>query len=364
MIEELIFDNIGSFINKQETSEAEFNNLALLLFEYQYTHNKHYQNFCNRLGYNPDNVTNWEQIPAIPTECFRYFYFSCFPSNRIVTTGTSGGTTHKIRAWHYFDKHDLHLQEEIIQTIAKEHLLPYVNDDRIRILALESSPELSPNYDSYCIDFLLRKYGTDDSKFLWQENGFDMKYLINTLQRAEKRGEPLLIVGTNTAHLNVIHNLKESGSRFDLPKGSLFVTYGGFYGEREVDENYFISQLQKIFGLSRKNWGDAFAMTELSSPYVHNPLKGNCNKKLGYKENNPWERARVVDTHTLGRLPKGSIGLIEHYDLTNSNSAIALLSDDLGYETERGFEFVGRAKDITQRVGYLSQVEEMLKANT
>jgi hypothetical protein len=58
----------------------------------------------------------------------------------------------------------------------------------------------------------------------------------------------------------------------------------------------------------------------------------------------PWTRTIVVGQRTGQRLPKGEIGLIRHYDLTNRATVFAVQTDNIGYETDNGFEIIGRAQ--------------------
>lgn len=58
----------------------------------------------------------------------------------------------------------------------------------------------------------------------------------------------------------------------------------------------------------------------------------------------PWTRTGVVGIDTFERLPYGETGLLQHYDLVNRSMVIAVQTDNLGFETENGFEIVGRWK--------------------
>lgn len=57
----------------------------------------------------------------------------------------------------------------------------------------------------------------------------------------------------------------------------------------------------------------------------------------------PWTRTIVVDTQKFLRLPRGEIGLLRHYDLANRAMVLGVQTNNLGYETEDGFEIIGRA---------------------
>ena len=52
-------------------SDQEFNQLALEIFNYQYSNNPVYQEFCNHLNIIPTQVKTISQIPFLPVEFFK-----------------------------------------------------------------------------------------------------------------------------------------------------------------------------------------------------------------------------------------------------------------------------------------------------
>lgn len=56
----------------QPLRENQFNSLALDVFRYQFNRNPAYQNFCKASEIQPDKISQWQDIPAVPTDTFKH----------------------------------------------------------------------------------------------------------------------------------------------------------------------------------------------------------------------------------------------------------------------------------------------------
>lgn len=108
-------------------------------------------------------------------------------------------------------------------------------------------------------------------------------------------------------------------------------------------EEYF-GKCRNVLGLEEDFCINVLWICESSTIYFDNVLKNSFSglKKERYKEIPPWTRTIAVDTREFKRLPKGEVGLLRHYDLTNRLMAFAVQTDNLGFETEDGFEIIGK----------------------
>jgi len=88
-----------------------------------------------------------------------------------------------------------------------------------------------------------------------------------------------------------------------------------------------------------------YGMTELCSQYYDFRFE----EDLAVKAGPPWLRARVLDPDTLAPLPRGEVGILQHFDLANLDSVSAVLTEDLGRETDHGFVLLGRVPNATPR---------------
>jgi len=52
--------------------EAEFNDIALRLFRFQYETCVTYRRFCEAKGFTPTAIDGWENIPSLPADAMKY----------------------------------------------------------------------------------------------------------------------------------------------------------------------------------------------------------------------------------------------------------------------------------------------------
>ncbi len=104
--------SIGALAAEQSKSEIEeprgaatpwanFNELALELFELQFESNLPYRRFCETRGCRPREIQSWHRIPAVPTVAFKELEFSCIPADERTTVFFSSGTTQAQPSRHF-----------------------------------------------------------------------------------------------------------------------------------------------------------------------------------------------------------------------------------------------------------------------
>ncbi|NCP46655.1 MAG: acyl transferase, partial [Flavobacteriales bacterium] len=79
-------------------SEKEFNTVSLEIFNFQWTNNPIYQQFCNYLKINPQEIKSIEQIPFLPIEFFKSHPIKTGifePEQVFLSSGTTGMTPSK-----------------------------------------------------------------------------------------------------------------------------------------------------------------------------------------------------------------------------------------------------------------------------
>ncbi|WXG39825.1 MAG: hypothetical protein WED07_03200 [Candidatus Freyarchaeum deiterrae] len=344
---------------------SEFNDISLRLFLFQYHNNKPYRKYCDKKGITPSNVGNWEEIPAVASDSFKYADIACFPVERyerlFMTSGTSNPDQ---RGKIYRDGLNMRLFDSSSLVTFKEYELPDM--EKIKMVLVSPPPELAPNSGFvYASDLEIRRFGTEESKFLISKDGMDMKTLLGSLKTAEKTGEPIIFGGASFGFVPFFDYCKKEGLKFNLPKGSRLSHGGGYKGRsREVQRTDFIEMASQILGIPEDNIINILGLTETASIFYDNTLKNRINgvSEPRYKPNHPWTRTVVVDPETLERLPRGEIGLLKHYDLANRSTVLAVQTDDIGYEVGDGFEILGRAAGSKPR-GCSLGIEELIEAN-
>ena len=343
--------------------DGAFNKLALELFAHQFGRNELYRKYCVRLGRTPKETGRWEAIPAVPTEAFKELPLTCFPLEKadrvFVTSGTTAVGKH---GKHYLPT--LALYEASLKPCFEAHVLP--DGARMRMLALASPAEATPTSSlGHMIEVVKREFGKPESAYYIGEKGLDFDGLARALKELQNSGEPVCLMGTAFAFVHFLDACKERVLRFSLPAGSRIMDTGGFKGKsREVSREELRGMYEDALGIPEDHVVNEYGMTELCSQAYDSILLESVDgvKSPRHKVAPPWMRTVVIDPETMQPAKKGQLGILRHFDLANRGSVMAVQTDDLGYETEGGFEVVGRVRGAEAR-GCSIAVDELLSAS-
>jgi anaerobic magnesium-protoporphyrin IX monomethyl ester cyclase len=168
---------------------------------------------------------------------------------------------------------------------------------------------------------------------------------VTALRLSERTGRPLALLGSTWAFDHFFDACRAEGVRFRLPAGSRIVESGGYVGRyARCSPDELIGKCRDILGVREEYCINALWLCESSTVYFDNVLRDSFAgvRRPRTKQSPPWCRTIVIDPFSMKRLPKGRTGLLRHYDLTNRAMAIAVQTGNLGYETEEGFEVVGK----------------------
>lgn len=301
-------------------TEAEFNDMALKVFKFQFENNTVYRSFCDLLYVNPSDVKRIEDIPFLPIQFFKS-HKVVSGSNSTEVIFTSSGTTGSITSKHYVT--DLKLYE---QSFKQGFANAYGAIENYVVLALlPSYLEREGSSLIYMVEQLIK-----DSK--QPESGFylhNVSELKDTLVRLDSEGKKVLLIGVSYALLDLVETYS-----FQL-KNTIVMETGGMKGKRkELIKEELHTILKKGFGVD--NIHSEYGMTELLSQAYS---KGN-----GVFECPKWMKILTRDTEdALTILPEGKNGGINVIDLANLNSCAFIATQDLGkVHANLHFEIIGR----------------------
>ena len=301
-------------------NDADFKDMALKVFKYQFENNKVYRSFCDLIYKHPSDVKHIEDIPFMPIQFFKT-HSVLSSKNPIQTTFTSSGTSGSQTSKHLVT--DLAMYENSF-TKAFQHF--YGNPEDYTILALlPSYLEREGSSLIYMVEHLIKL-----SKF--NESGFYLNHTVelkHTLESLELQNRKTLLIGVSFALLDLVERFQ-----FNL-KNTIVMETGGMKGRRkELVRSELHEQLQKGFGV--KHIHSEYGMTELLSQAYS---KGN-----GIFSAPKWMRVLARDTDdALTVLPSGKTGGINVIDLANINSCSFIATQDLGKVYNDGrFEVIGR----------------------
>lgn len=338
-----IMDFIGSGVDSHDAER--FNMLALMEFEYQFNVNEIYRELCTSKGVTPGSISKWEDIPVVPSKAFRDNILASFPLEKTELLNFSGGTTSTRRAQIYRDKRAVDLVFEANVQCTRSFLFPDL--DTMKILFMVPSPKIAPTMGmAVGLEQVRKNFGTSDSSYLITPKGLNMKVMLDSLEFAHETGEPLALIGATAGFIYFFNICQEQGLSFDLPEGSRICDGGGYSGRfGDCNRDEFFNKCEDVLGIQGHYCVNTYGTAETSTNFFDNVLKDHFSGRSvnRYKPNLPWTRTTVVDTRTFERLPEGEIGLLRHYDVTNRAMVMGVQTSNLGYETEGGFEIIGRA---------------------
>lgn len=332
-----------SVIECIETADASgFDRLALEVFAHQFEHNQPYRRFCLTRERTPANVGDWREIPAMPIAGFKQLDLSCGPPEKVfLSTGTSAGVDRRSR--HLLP--DLRLYRTAARCGLKALLFP--DQERLRILSLVHSPAVLPDSSlAQMVSWAIEDFGSQSSAYAIDAQRIDFEAVVSTLQEAERSGELVCLMTTTGALIRLLDALSEKRLSFRLPHGSRLMDTGGDKGApRHLSRNGLLHAVWNSFAIPGYFAVNEYGMAELSSQFYDNVIRDRRNGMHGPRKKvaPPWVRTRVLDPASLAPVRTGERGILCHYDLANAGSVMAVLTEDIGVETEGGFQLAGRA---------------------
>jgi hypothetical protein len=332
--------------------DATFNRAALRVFAYQYERNAPYAAFCERRGRTPAEVTHWTQIPAVPTAAFREVDLVVGSAADADAVFRTSGTTlgEEKRGSHYVP--DLILYHFSLIPNFAACVLP--DGAELTMLSLiPPAAELPDSSLSYMVAVVLERLGAPGSGYFASAmHGIDDDRVADALAAAQAAGEPVCLLGTSFAFVHWLDRLAERNEAFALPAGSRLMDTGGYKGRsREVSQSEMHELYASRLGIPASHCVNEYGMTELCSQFYDASLRDAVRdvRKEPRRLVPPWVRTRVVDPETLEPVADGTVGLLQHFDLANAGSVLAVQTEDLGVAVTGGFQLIGRAPGATPR---------------
>lgn len=338
---------IAAFIARGEDDEGRkrpcpdgFDPLARRLFAVQYERNAPYRAFCDGRGVTPETVASWRDIPAAPAAAFKRFALTCAPQaactpERGGRVFHSSGTTGDETSRHFLDAPALDLYRISLRAGFRRFALP--DHAALPVLALMPPPQEAPHSSlSFMLGELIADYG---GRFFfadgWQTELAD---ILRSL------AEPVVLFGTAFAWVHLFDALNDRNETFALPSGSRVIETGGFKGRsRELARDELYAAFTARLGVPPAHCLAEYGMSEMASQFYD----ANSGVKIGP----PWVRTRILDPVTGADAAPGAQGLLVHTDLANSNSVLAIQTEDWGQAAPdgEGFVLLGRAPGAVLR---------------
>ena len=336
-----------------EDDEARFSALACDLFRFQLEHCEIYARFCEARGVRPDAISNWREIPALPTTAFKEATLTSFDPATTIKTFRTSGTTTASRGKLQVDT--LALYEASLLPTIRRFVFPEFEPGgpkklTMRVLASEASAAPDSSL-SHMFSAAVDAFGNARSGYDDRGGVLDSEPLIERLLSNET--EPIALCGTTFAFVHLLEAFERgphAHTRLELPKGSRIMETGGFKGRsREVPRDTLYAELETRLGIPASHIVNQYGMTELGSQFYDSTLfetryggKAGPRRKIGP----PWARLRLIDPESGNEAAENDVGIIVIHDLANTGSIAAIQTADLGRRIRGegdGFEVLGRA---------------------
>ena len=345
--------------------DAAFDAHALRGFRFQFERNEPYAAFCRRRGFTPDSVSHWTSIPAVPTAAFREVELISGPREAVEMVFRTSGTSApgERRGAHYML--DLSLYHFSLIPAFAAHVLP--DGAELPMLSLiPSDRDLPESSLAHMVAVVMQRLGAAESAyFATAADGIDDAALGSALRTACEAGRPVCLLGTSFSFVHWTDRLRQRGEQYPLPPGSRLMDTGGYKGRsRAVPAAEMLTTYRELLGIDADHCVNEYGMTELCSQYYDAALRtraAGLAPGARRKVAPPWLRARIVDPETLEPVPDGTPGLLQHLDLANLGSVLAVQTEDVGIAHPDGIEVLGRAGGAPPR-GCSIAMDDLLAA--
>lgn len=296
-----------------------FDELAIEVYQYQFTNNQLYQQFAKLIGKTPEKVKSIADIPFLPIHFFKTHIIKtdAFETDTIFE---SSGTTTTINSKHHIKDTSLYTQS-FLQGFEMYYGKP---DDFVFLCLLPSYLERNNSSLVYMAKELIAQSKHPESGFYLNE----WEALANKIQEVQAQGKKCILLGVTFA-------LIDFADAYPINmKDIIVMETGGMKGRKEeMTRKQVHKHLQLAWQLSEIH--SEYGMTELlSQAYaLQNGQFKPCNSMKVLVRS-------IEDPLEIKPVGKGVLNII---DLANVHSCSFIATDDLGnIHLDGSFEVNGR----------------------
>ncbi len=305
--------------------EAQFNRLALDIFNYQYKYNEIYRQYIDYLGIDISALKSYRDIPCMPISMFKQYDIKSGSWNSKMifeSSGTTGQVTSK-----------LHLLDDVQYLENAERCFSSFLGDYREYCWLALLPSYLERGNSSLVKMV--DHFICHSKY--EESGFylnEFSPLYDQLNHNRINQIPTILIGVSYALLDFSKSLKDESKKVDLRFCQVMET-GGMKGRRkEMTREDLHATLQAGFNVDTIY--SEYGMTELQSQaYSDGQGIFTCptSMRVVFRDlNDPFS---AVDS--------GKSGVLNVIDLANIDQCAFIETSDIGLSIDpRRFKVLGR----------------------
>lgn len=316
------------------------------------------------------SISDLQKIPFIHANFFKTHEVPSISEKEISITLTSSGTTGQ-KSQMFFDDWSINSGRRMVDFVYELNGW-YTPDVKTNYIVSNYEPEAGSTRGTTNTSKFLTHYApANEMIYLLRSNGkggheFDSFGAIAALQRFEKQGLPVRVVGFPSFFYFVVQQMIDLGMPpLKLHPASLIFSAGGWkgYANKQISKADFAQLIEKQLGIPTERCRDGYGSVEHSVPYIE------CsNHQLHIPI---WSRCFVRDTRSLevlGYHKAGYLNFVTPY--ISSVPANNVLMGDLGIlypakECSCGiatpyFEIIGRA-GLSKNKSCAVSASELLK---
>jgi hypothetical protein len=342
----------------------QFNELALELFALQFSHNAAYRKICEGRNLTPEMISDWTQIPAVPTGVFKDLELTSIPPAERTAVFHSSGTTEQKPSRHFHCPESLALYEASLWAWFRANFQYTICD--FRFICLTPPPAQAPHSSLVHMFETIRQktvgtgvpasrspfFSQVDKDGVWT---LDYSAVVEALNASLATRPPSLILGTAFSFVHLLDFLTEKDLKLALPPGSQVMETGGYKNRsRTMPKAELHALITERLGVPRENIFCEYGMSELSSQAydvagdewrkARDAAPRHPSPVARHFHFPPWARVQIISPETGREVADGETGLIRIFDLANVFSVAAIQTEDLAIRRGDGFELIGRAQ--------------------
>ena len=288
-------------------------------FRQHYSSNALYKGFCNRKGFTPDSLKNYEdllRIPVLSTKVFKEgFKLLSVDEHHIekvhTSSGSSGNQSRVPRDKVTLDRFTISMHKTIVNISGSYGYLAMLgpSPDELGSLSLA-------NYAKVGCDL------AKDYEFFLKDYDFEPDYIIEKCNSTPHR--PVRIGGGPMLILDLADWIMETGERITTLTDESLVTSGGGFKDMTgvaMDREEYDAKVSAAFGIPKSSVRDAYGMSELNAVMLE------CEKQV--KHLPPWVHMSIRNPANLDEeVDFGEEGLPAFLDpLANSYPGFVIADD-------------------------------------
>lgn len=301
-------------------NEADFNQLALEIFHFQYENCLVYRDFVNFLSIDIQSVLHYTTIPFLPIEFFKtqtIINKNFIPEKYFQSSGTTQQNVSK----HYIA--DISWYEE---SYSKYFEQTFGEISQYCIIGLLPNYLERPNSSLITmVNGLMKQSNHPENKYFL----YDFEALQQTLKKLSHQNQPTIVFGVSFSLLDFLE------TQPDFYPNVIYIETGGMKGRKqEMTKDELLQNLQK--GLKTNAIYSEYGMTELFS-------QAYSLEKNHYKTPH-WMKILIRDIEDPFQFVNDGIsGGINIIDLANVNTCSFIATQDVGKKNSaETFQISGR----------------------